>query len=601
MCGRVENSALASGNALPLSQTDNPSTMPEITKTHRDGENGGALRGTGAGRSMRRLFWLCLAFMSAMVALSAVAQQRETRLALVIGNASYPDASTPLSSTIEDARSLAQEFRRNGFEVDLKENAGKADMQRAIDALNGKIRSGSTVLFYFSGYGIQVARQTYLMPVNAQVWTEPEVRRDGINLEELVAGIHRKGAKVKIVIIDAARRNPFERRFRPSAAGLAALEAPENTLAMFSAAPGKLIVERTSANGLFASELIKELQSPNVAAEEVFNRVRMGVSRASNNEQIPWVSSSLIDEFYFGSAAKASSTDTPTRVSGTDNIPLTREREWVLKPKDTFKECAECPEMVLVSAGEFMMGSPEDEPERFAQEGPQHRVKIGRSFALGKLKVTRDQFETFVRETNYSTGDRCYTIEAGRVEDRVGRSFRNPGFVQEGNHPVVCVNWDDARAYVAWLTKKTGKLYRLASESEWEYAARAGTTTPFWWGSTISPEQANYDGNSIYAGGTKGENRQKTVGADQFKPNAWGFYQVHGNAFEWVEDCWNDSYRNAPADDSVMLAGNCTRHVRRAGAWNYPAATLRAAYRDSRPATTRGSNMSLRVARTVNP
>ena len=140
----------------------------------------------------------------------------------------------------------------------------------------------------------------------------------------------------------------------------------------------------------------------------------------------------------------------------------------------------------------------------------------------------------------------------------------------------------------------------MASESEWEYAARAGTTTPFWWGSTISTEQANYDGNSVYADGSKGENRQRTVAADSFKPNAWGFYQVHGNAFEWIEDCWNDGYGNAPADDSVMLSGNCTRHVRRAGAWNYPAATLRAAYRDSRPATTRGSNMSLRVARTVN-
>jgi formylglycine-generating enzyme required for sulfatase activity len=256
--------------------------------------------------------------------------------------------------------------------------------------------------------------------------------------------------------------------------------------------------------------------------------------------------------------------------------------------------------MVLIPAGEFMMGSPEREPERYAQEGPQHRVKIGRPFALGKLKVTRDQFDAFVRETNYSIGDSCYTIESGQVEERVGRSFRNPGFVQENNHPAVCVNWDDAKAYVAWLTKKTGKNYRLPSESEWEYAARAGTTTPFWWGTSIITDQANYDGSTVYAGGIKGENREKTVAADDFKPNAWGLYQVHGNAFEWVEDCWNDSYTNAPADDAVMLAGDCARRVRRAGAWNYPAATLRSAYRDSRPASTRGSNLSLRVARTVN-
>ena len=246
------------------------------------------------------------------------------------------------------------------------------------------------------------------------------------------------------------------------------------------------------------------------------------------------------------------------------------------------------------------MGSPEREPERYAQEGPQHRVTIDRPFALGKLKVTREQFEAFVRETNYSIADRCYTLENGRAEERVGRSFRNPGFAQQNNHPAVCVNWEDAKAYVAWLTKKTGKNYRLPSESEWEYAARAGTTSPFWWGTSITTDQANYDGSTVYDGGKKGENRQKTVAAADFNPNAWGLYQVHGNAFEWVEDCWNDSYTNAPPDESAALAGNCARHIRRAGAWNYPAATLRSAYRDSRPGSTRGSNLGLRVARTVN-
>jgi formylglycine-generating enzyme required for sulfatase activity len=549
---------------------------------------------------MHRLWWLFLAFISSVIAPSAMAQQRDTRLALVIGNSNYPDVSSSLSSIVEDARNLAQEFRRTGFDVDLKENLGKGEMQRAIDALIGKITSRSTVLFYFAGLGIQVERRTFLMPKYARVWTEQEVRRDGFNLEELVAEFHRKGAKVKIVIIDAARQNPFESHFRTAPAGLAALDTPENTIAIFSAAPGKLIVERTSETSLFTSELLKELRGPHTAAEEVFNRVRMEVSRASNNEQIPWMSSSLIDEFHFAGGGKTSSSGTaPTPVAGS-NTPLTREQERLLKPKDSFQECADCPEMVLLPAGEFMMGSPDNEPERYAQEGPQYKVKISRPFTLGKLKITRDQFETFVRETSYSIADGCYTVEGGEVAERVGRSFRNPGFAQEGNHPAVCVNWYDATAYVDWLTRKTGKLYRLPSEAEWEYAARAGTTTPFWWGSSITPEQANYDGSTVYAGGDKGENRHKTVAADSFKPNPWGLYQVHGNAFEWVGDCWNDSYKNAPADASAMLIGNCTRHVRRAGAWNYPAATLRSAYRDSRPGTTRGANMGLRVARTVN-
>src|SRR5215468_340794 len=175
-------------------------------------------------------------------------------------------------------------------------------MQRAVDAFMGKIRPGTVALFYFSGYGIQVARQTYLIPVNAQMWTEAEVRRDGVSVDALLAEMNRKGAKVKIIILDAARRNPFERRFRASAAGLAALDTNDGTLALYSAAPGKVINDGTGANSLFVSELIKELRSPNLTAEEVFNRARIGVSRASNNEQVPWVASSLLEEFYFGSS-----------------------------------------------------------------------------------------------------------------------------------------------------------------------------------------------------------------------------------------------------------------------------------------------------------
>ena len=147
--------------------------------------------------TLRLVFLLCVAFASALLTHSALTQQTAARVALVIGNASYPDASTPLSTTIRDARTIADEFRRSEFDVDLKENVGKEDMQRAIDTFLGKIRSGAAALFYFSGYGIQVARQTYLIPVNAQVWTEADVRRDGISLDGLSADMQRKGAQAQ--------------------------------------------------------------------------------------------------------------------------------------------------------------------------------------------------------------------------------------------------------------------------------------------------------------------------------------------------------------------------------------------------------------------
>jgi formylglycine-generating enzyme required for sulfatase activity len=388
---------------------------------------------------------------------------------------------------------------------------------------------------------------------------------------------------------------------------------PDGTLIMYSAATDKLLPETGVENSLFTRELIKEIGVPNASAEDAFNRARLAVSSASKQQQIPWVSSSLINPFSFTSSgpvvSHAPAVPAPpppgapvsSAVSASGEAPLSAERERTISPKDTFRECAACPEMVVIPAGEFVMGSPESEPQRYPNEGPQHNVKIGRPFAVSKFKVTRDEFETFVRATNYAASNKCFTIEQGKVEERNERSFRNPGFAQDGNHPAVCVNWIDAKAYVEWLTRKTGRVYRLLTESEWEYAARAGTATPFWWGAAISTDQANYDGNSTYAGGGKGEDRQKTVPVESFGPNPWGLYQVHGNAFEWVEDCWNDNYQNAPADDSVNLSGNCSRHVRRGGAWNYIAPTLRAAYRDARAAALRGSNIGFRVARTLNP
>ena len=245
---------------------------------------------------LRHLFFIAAA--SALLTFSASPQERPPRVALVIGNASYPDAGSPLSTTISDARAMADEFRGNNFDVDLKENVGNEDMRRAVDAFLSKIRNGASALLYFNGIGIQVGRQTYLIPVNAQISSEAGVRRDGISVDATLAEMHRRGAKVKIVILEAARRNPFETRFRTSAAGLAAIDAPEGTIAIYSAAPGKVIADGAGANSLFTAELIKELRVPNRTTEEVFNRTRISVSRASKNEQVPWVATSLVDQFY---------------------------------------------------------------------------------------------------------------------------------------------------------------------------------------------------------------------------------------------------------------------------------------------------------------
>ena len=221
------------------------------------------------------------------------------RFALVIGNAKYPDAEAPLKEPINDARDVADELKRDGFNVDIGENLTGDGMRRAFDKLYGKIKPGSVALVFFSGFGIQSSRQSYMIPVDAQIWTEPDVRRDGFSLETVLGEINSRGAGVKIALIDASRRNPFERRFRSFSAGLAPVIAPNGTLVMYSAALSSVISDNGGDHSLFVQELLKEIRVPDLMAEETLNRTRVGVTRASRSEQVPWISSSLAEDFSF--------------------------------------------------------------------------------------------------------------------------------------------------------------------------------------------------------------------------------------------------------------------------------------------------------------
>jgi regulator of sirC expression with transglutaminase-like and TPR domain len=238
----------------------------------------------------------------------ASAQQGDTRVALLIGNAAYPDAEAPLRDPVNNVRALGEELRQSGFDVDIGENLTKEAMRAAIDRFYGKIKSGSTALLFFSGYGIQSDRQTYVIPVNAQIWTEADVRRDGYSLDMLLAEMNKRGAAVKIAILDASRRNPFERRFRAVAGGLAPVIVPKGTVVMYAAAPGA--VARDGDRAAFVSELIKEIRAPG-RIEEAFNRTLVGVSRASHGEQVPWFSSSLVEDFSFATAARPAPEPSP--------------------------------------------------------------------------------------------------------------------------------------------------------------------------------------------------------------------------------------------------------------------------------------------------
>ncbi|MBV8840205.1 MAG: formylglycine-generating enzyme family protein, partial [Alphaproteobacteria bacterium] len=251
---------------------------------------------------------------------------------------------------------------------------------------------------------------------------------------------------------------------------------------------------------------------------------------------------------------------------------------FALKPGGTFRDCAKCPEMVVVPAGSFMMGSPKSEAGRASNEGIERSVSI-KAFAVGKFAVTFDEWDTCVAAGG---------CDGYRPADQAGR---------RGRYPVINVNWNDAKKYVAWLARTSGKPYRLLSEAEREYVARAGTTTPFWFGATITPRQANYNGAIQYANGETGEFRNRTLPVDFFAANPFGLYQVHGNVYEWTEDCWRASYAGAPTDGSARMQADCTAHTLRGGSLRDGPDALRAAARSGFPTEVRAENVGFRIAR----
>ncbi|MGY6587986.1 MAG: SUMF1/EgtB/PvdO family nonheme iron enzyme [Wenzhouxiangella sp.] len=249
------------------------------------------------------------------------------------------------------------------------------------------------------------------------------------------------------------------------------------------------------------------------------------------------------------------------------------------QPGDTFQDCTVCPEMVQIPAGRFIMGSPPDESQRHDNEGPQRQVNIS-AFALGSTPVTFAQWDACVADGGCSH----------RPSDQGwGR----------GNRPVINVSWNDAQEYIRWLSHKTGEGYRLASEAEWEFAVRAGKTTRFSTGNCITTYQANFDGRNPAQGCPRGEFRQRTTLVKEFGPNDWGLYDLHGNVWEWVQDCWNSNHNGAPTNGSARTSGDCNRAVARGGSFLDVGSRLRGAHRFGRIRDSRTNFQGFRVARSA--
>jgi len=258
------------------------------------------------------------------------------------------------------------------------------------------------------------------------------------------------------------------------------------------------------------------------------------------------------------------------------------ERQHAVGEK--FRDCPNCPEMVVLPWGSFMMGSPASVASW--HESPAHWALIARPFAVGVYEVTRGEYARFVAATGHSYGRSCHTYEDGDRVERSDRNWRQPGFPQTDRHPAVCVNWYDAQAYIRWLSSEAGESYRLLSEAEWEYAARANTTTAYHFGENIASSQANNNGG-------------RTVAVGSYPANQFGLHDVHGNVWEWTQDCWNAGYWGAPNDGSAWESGECGRRVLRGGSWYDFPRSLRSVSRTRVPSESRLNILGFRVARAL--
>lgn len=579
------------------------------------------------------------------------------RVALVIGNASYPSA--PLKNAARDAQAIERTLSRLGFAVTRVENADRARMMRAVQDFRVRLQRGSVGFFYYSGHGVEIDGKNFLLPVGAAIRSQEDVLVEALDAGYVVAQMEAAGSALNLVVLDACRDNPLPAATRTAGKGLARMDGGTGTLIAFATAAGQVADDGAGTNSPYTSVLLEQLARPGLSVAEVFNETNLEVARLTGNRQRPWYSTSgvptirlagvgvvqqpspalaasegelrievsppsarvRVDGVLLGTGSRsvkemagttvvvraeadghepleervrvqggqvadvvlrlrplvvvqaapvnahqdaAPVTATVGRAAGTVVIDANAPAPAVGQPyRRRLKSGGEGPEMVVVPGGSFLVGSPESEEGRETHEGPQRRSTIG-SFAMGVTEVT------------FADWDLC--VAAG--------GCRHPQVAQNwgrgADRPVINVTWDDAQAYVQWLSGETARRYRLPTEAEWEYAARAGTTTAYWWGDEIGSNLAN-----CYGCGSRWDGQQTTAPVKSFAANPWGLYDTSGNVWEWVHDC---------RARVISSARDCGHPIRRGGGWNSPPTDLRSAARKDMYRSVVMAYIGLRVA-----
>jgi len=583
-------------------------------------------------------------------ALAQPADSAPARVALVIGNARY-GTSAPLP-VADQARAAAEALRAGGFDVVFAEDTTRTELALAIAEFSTRLKRDGLAVVFYAGQAVQARGRNLLVPVDTPARSAQEVRDRAFDLDVLIDALIVSRPRSALVLLDASRESPWQEAIDDKLKGLAAIEKMQTIAVAATAPPGSTVRSNARPETGAVAEWLKAIATVNLDMTAALTRARTAAARDRAHQPF-WLSSAppaglvvtppprppqvaqttravispvdppgtsgqpdsyelsfwesirssenaaeyraYLDAYPNGrfaalarareqsyrarsGPAVASATPPPPALSrqppspaappaATPAAPAAAAPPAPVSSARTLRDCADCPEMALVPAGSFEMGS----NEMFEFEKPVHPVTLKSAFYIG------------VNEVTFAQWDAC--VDQGGCQHRP--NDRGAG---RGERPVTDIHWDDANAYAAWLSVRTGKRYRLPTESEWEFAARAGSTTSYPWGRAVEVDKANCNGCNP-------QPRRQATPVGQFPANALGLHDMAGNAAEWVADCWADNYRAKPRDGSAFATPGCRERVLRGGSFNNDPRYLRSAARFKYESNVRFYTNGLRVAR----
>lgn len=522
----------------------------------------------------------------------------EKRIALVIGNSTYKD--TPLKNPVNDADSIANVLRNElDFEVIKVKNANFSEMNTAMNRFDKKLlridksRYRVVALFYYSGHGMQHDGNTYLLPVRYNVSSPADLKYQAVNFQQLIDRLQFGKHYLSLLMLDACRTNTLTKSlaslFKRDDDPFVGYAPPKSSqisesggmYISYATAPNKpaLQGDANEDNSPYIKGFLEHIRTPNLSISDLYDNIGQYVKESTRNTQIPYLTKSFYEKYSFKSLTIA-----PVRrpSEDPDNDGFTNKIDDC---PSVYGECKGCPckpekivpepikekittpdafssLMVSIPSGSFQMGGNE-----YSSEKPVHRVTLS-AFKMSKYEVTQQQWRAVMG--------------------------KNPSYFKNcDNCPVEQVSWNDVQEFIKKLNQQTGKNYRLPTEAEWEYACRAGTTTPFNTGNNLTTNQANYNGNYPYLSNAKGAYRKKTIAVGSFAPNDWGLYDMHGNVWEWCQDWYGKYSNNTQTNPTGASSG--TYRVLRGGSWTFNAVYCRSAYRTYTSPTSGSDGIGFRL------